>query len=57
MSISLRQQEPGLQQEPKGILKTLPALASLVHWLAGFILLTEEEQEKAGIYLDRLGGE
>ncbi|HEX5840133.1 MAG TPA: hypothetical protein VFY26_20010 [Anaerolineales bacterium] len=57
MSISLPEQEPGLQQEPKGFLKDLPALASLVHWLAGFIRLTEEEQENAGIYLDRLGGE
>jgi hypothetical protein len=57
MSISLREKEPGLQQEPKGFLKNLPALASLIHWLAGFILLTEEEQENAGIYLDRLGGE
>ena len=57
MSISLREQEPGLQQEPKGFLKNLPALAGLIHWLAGFILLTKEEQEKAGIYLNRLGGE
>lgn len=57
MSISLREQEPGLQQEPKGFLKNLPALASLIHWLAGFIMLTKEEQENAGIYLDRLGGE
>jgi hypothetical protein len=57
MSISLREKDPGLQQEPKGFLVNLPALASLIHWLAGFILLTEEEQENAGIYLDRLGGE
>lgn len=57
MSISLREQEPGLQQEPKGFLKNMPALASLIHWLAGLIILTKEEQENAGIYLDRLGGE
>ena len=57
MSISLREKEPGLQQEPKGLMRNLPALASLIHWLAGFILLTEEERENAGIYLDRLGGE
>jgi hypothetical protein len=59
MSISLREQDPGLQQQPKakGFLKNLPALTGLIDWLAGFILLTEEEQENAGIYLDRLGGE
>ncbi len=57
MSISLREQEPGLQQEPKGFLKNMPVLASLIHWLAGLIILTKEEQENAGIYLDRLGGE
>ena len=28
-----------------------------LHWLVGFIQLTEEEQKEAGIYLDRLGGE
>jgi hypothetical protein len=57
MSISPPDQKTGMQQEPKGLLKNLPALASLIQWLAGFILLTEEEQENAGIYLDRLGGE
>ncbi|HEX5837989.1 MAG TPA: hypothetical protein VFY26_09160 [Anaerolineales bacterium] len=57
MSISLREQEPGLQQESKGFLKNLPALSGLIQWLAGFILLTKEEQENAGIYLDRLRGE
>jgi hypothetical protein len=57
MSSSLREQEPGLQQDPKGFLVNLPTLASLIVWLSGFIKLTEEEQENAGIYLDRLGGE
>ena len=57
MSISLREQEPGLQQEPKGFLKNLLSLAGFIHWLTGFILLTEEEQQNAGIYLDRPGGE
>ena len=57
MSSSLRGQEPGLQQDPKGFLVNLPTLASLIVWLAGFIRLTEEEQKNAGIYLDRLGGE
>lgn len=57
MSFSLPEQKPGLQQEPKGFLKNLLSLAGCIHWLAGLILLTEEEQENAGIYLDRLGGE
>ena len=57
MSSSLREQEPGLQQDPKGVLVNLPTLSSLINWLAGIIKLTEEEQEEASIYLDRLRGE
>ena len=57
MSFSLPEQKPGLQQEAKGFLKNLLSLAGLIHWLTGFILLTEEEQENASIYLDRPGGE
>ena len=53
----MREQEPGLQQDPMGFLVNLPTLSSLINWLAGFIKLTEEEQKNAGIYLDRLGGE
>ena len=37
MSISQREQDPDLQQEPNGFLKNLPALSNLIHWLAGFI--------------------
>ena len=57
MSSSLREQEPGLQQDPMGFLVNLPTLSSLINWLAGIIKLTEEEQEEASIYLDRLRGE
>lgn len=53
----VREQDPGLQQDPKGFWVSLPTLSSLINWLAGIIKLTEEEQEEAGIYLDRLGGE
>ena len=34
----------------------LRIINSILNWLAGLIQLTEEEQEEAGIYLDRLGG-
>jgi len=33
----------------------LPLTWYSINWLAGFIKLTEEEQEDAGIYLGRLG--
>ena len=35
---------------------SLRIINSILNWLAGLIQLTEEEQEEAGIYLDRLGG-
>jgi hypothetical protein len=57
MDSSLHEQEPGFQQDPKRFSVNLPTLASLIHWLAGMIKLTEEEQKDAGIYLDRPGGE
>lgn len=46
-----------VQQGSKGILENLPTLASLIHWLSGLFTMTEEEQEDAGIYFDRPGGE
>ena len=45
------------QQDQKIFLVSLPILASIIQWLASLIKLTEEEQEDAGIYLDRLRGE
>jgi hypothetical protein len=57
MDGSFREQGSGTQQAPRNFLAGLTILASLIHWLAGLIRLTEEEQEEAGIYLDRLGGE
>jgi len=44
------------QQDRKSFLVSLPILDSIIKWLASLIKLTEEEQEKAGIYLGRLGG-
>ena len=51
--------EPGsrMQQDPKRFLVSLPILGNLIQWLARLIQWTEEEQEEAGIYMDRPGGE
>ena len=57
MDNSIREQGSGTQQDPKGFLASLPILDSIIKWLANLIRLTEEEQEDAGIYLDRLGRE
>jgi hypothetical protein len=45
------------QQSPKRFLVSLPILGNLINWLASPSQWTEEEKEKAGIYIDRLGGE
>jgi len=57
MDSSFREQGSGTPRTPKIFFAGLQILASLISWLAGLIRLTEEEQEDAGIYLDRLGGE
>jgi len=58
MDSSLREQESGTQQDSKRfLLVNLPIIISIIEKLAGLINLTEEEQEEAGIYPDRLGGE
>lgn len=58
MDSSMREQGSATQQQdPRRFLVSLPILASIIKWLAGLIKLTEEEQEEAGIYLGRLGGE
>lgn len=57
MDSSFHEQGSGRQQAPKSFLAGLKVLATLIQWLAGFMLLTEEEREEAGIYLDRPGGE
>jgi hypothetical protein len=44
-------------QDPKRFLVSLPILGNLIKWLASLIQWTEEEQEEAGVYFDRPGGE
>jgi hypothetical protein len=63
MDNSFQRQESDTQQK-SGFLASLqifdsilPLMRHSVNWLAGLIKLTEEEQEDAGIYLGRLGGE
>ena len=46
-----------MQQKPKRFLMSLPILGDLGKGLASLSPWTEEEQEEAGIYVDRLGGE
>ena len=57
MDSSFREQESETQQQPKRSFLNLRIPASIIQWLAGILRLTEEEQEDAGIYLDRPGGE
>ena len=57
MDSSFREQGSDTQKAPKSFLASLWIFASLINWLAGLFRLTEEEQEEAGIYLDRPGGE
>jgi len=58
MDSSFRERESGTQQDSKRfLLVNLPIIISIIERLAGLINLTEEEQEEAGIYPDRLGGE
>ena len=57
MDGSFREQGSGTQQAPRSFLAGIKVLATLIHWLAGSMLLTEEEQEEAGIHHGRPGGE
>ncbi len=57
MDSSFREQGSDTQKAPRSFLASLRIFASLINWLAGLFRLTEEEQEEAGIYLDRPGGE
>ncbi len=44
-------------QQKNGFLARTWVLGRLFNWLAGFLKMTEEEQEAAGVYLGRLGGD
>jgi hypothetical protein len=57
MDNSFHEQGSNMQQDPKRFLVSLTLLASIIKRLAGLVKLTEEEQEDAGIYIDRLGDE
>jgi len=57
MDNSFDEQGSHTQQNPKSFLVSLPILGNLIKWLASLSQWTEEEQEEAGIYMDRPGGE
>jgi len=57
MDSSFREQGSNTQEAPSSFFASLRILASQLMKLVSFISLTEEEQEEAGIYLDRPGGE
>jgi hypothetical protein len=57
MDNSFHEQGSRTHQDPERFFVSLPILGNLIRWLASLIQLTEEEQEEAGIYLGRLGGE
>ena len=57
MDSSFRDQGSDTQQNPKRFLASMPILDNIIKWMTSLIRLTEEEQEEAGIYLDRPGGE
>jgi hypothetical protein len=57
MDSSFREQESETEQQPKRSFLNLRIPASIIQWLVGILRLTEEEQENAGIYLDRPGDE
>jgi hypothetical protein len=57
MDNSIYEQGSHTQQDPKSFIGSLPILRNLIKWLAGLIQWTKEEQEDAGIYIDRLEDE
>jgi hypothetical protein len=57
MDNSFHEQGSRTQQDRKRFLVSLPMLGNLIKWLASLIQWTEEEQQEAGIYMDRPGGE
>jgi hypothetical protein len=57
MDNSFRQQESETRQSNVLFVNLQMILGGILHWLAGLIQLTEEEQEDAGIYPDGLRDE
>jgi hypothetical protein len=57
MDNSFHEEGSRTQQRPKRFLVSLPILGNLIIWLASLFQWTEDEEEQAGIYRDRPGGE
>ena len=50
MDIFVRRRGPD-PRHPSGFFASLQIFNRILHWLTGFIRMTEKEQEDAGIYL------
>ena len=48
---SIQDQESGAQQGPRSLRLGPQFFEGILNWLTGFVKLTEEEQEQAGICL------
>ena len=57
MDESVPEQRSSTPQDTKIDWGILPALSSVIKWLASFMQLTEAEQEEAGIHVERVDGE
>jgi hypothetical protein len=57
MSSSSYENEPGVQQDRKGVWGNLKILTGVMQWLAAFIQLTEAEKDEAGIHIEHQGSE
>ena len=57
MDSSFPEKGSDAQEQAKSSFMSLRSPVSIIRWLARLITLTEEEQENAGIHLDRLGDE
>lgn len=57
MDSSFREEGSATQQQQTAqrSFRSLRASLTIIEWLQGLFRLTEQEQQDAGIYLDRLG--
>jgi hypothetical protein len=57
MDSSFHEEESAAQRTAKRSFISIRASLNIIEWLKGLISLTEQEQQDAGIYLDRLANE
>lgn len=54
MDSPFHEEESATQRTTERFFMNLGAFFNIIEWLKGLISLTEQEQQDAGIYLDRL---